>query len=171
MKVQTDGYSFTFPDALEAYVFDETDTSKPTFHGAPMKAVDIMVELSSAYIYVEIKDYDDISIYDVTYTGDDEVERKKRQDGFRWLKGYLKYKCRDTYLYRVAEFKADKPIHYICVVNFDNALNNLIKKELRKDLPVGKHCHRWHQAIVESCQVVNVDKWNANFPNWPLARV
>ena len=50
MNVKTDGYSITFPGALEAYVFDETDKSKPTFHGAPIKAVDIMVEFPDTYI-------------------------------------------------------------------------------------------------------------------------
>lgn len=171
MNVEAAGYNFTFPGAIEAYIFDETDNSKPTFHGAPMKAVDVMVELEDAYLYIEIKDYDDVSLYDIRCAGKDDEETKKRQDGFRWLKGYLKYKFRDTYLYRVAEFKTNKPVHYICVVNFDNALNSLIKKELRRDLPVGKHCRRWHQAIAESCQVVNFDKWNNSFPSWPLARI
>lgn len=171
MNVDADGYRFTFPGALEAYVFDETDSAKPTFHGAPMKAVDVMVELPDVYLYIEIKDYDDPAIYDVRYAGNDDEIKRHRQDGFRWLKGYLKYKYRDTYLYRVAEYKVDKPVHYICLVNFDNALNNILKKELRRDLPVGNYCRRWYIAIATSCQVVNFDKWNSNFPNWLLERL
>lgn len=35
--VAADGFEFQFTDALDAFVFDETDSTKPTFHGAPMK--------------------------------------------------------------------------------------------------------------------------------------
>lgn len=63
--VEADGFEFRFEDALDAFVFDETDSTKPTFHGAPMKGVDIVAEFAEAYVYVELKDYDDPSIYDV----------------------------------------------------------------------------------------------------------
>ena len=42
--VKTDGIEIRFEDAIEALVFDERDKDKPTFHGAPMKAVDIVAE-------------------------------------------------------------------------------------------------------------------------------
>ena len=32
----------------------------------------------------------------------------------------------------------------------------------------GKAGRRWLQNIAKSCQVVNVDKWNQNFPKWKL---
>ena len=44
--VQTDGFEFRFENALDAFVFDETDPEKPTFHGAPMKGVDIVAEFA-----------------------------------------------------------------------------------------------------------------------------
>ncbi len=169
-QVQTDGFSFTFTDALDAFVFDETDKTKITFHGLPMKAVDIVAEFADAYLYIELKDYDDPSIYDVMGATTDE-ERKSRQDGFRWLKNYLKYKFRDSYLYRHAENKADKPIHYICLLTFDNALNSRMQKALKQELPVGRPSKRWTQEIAKSCQVLNLDKWNANFPKWPVTRL
>lgn len=169
-QVQTDGFSFTFTDALDAFVFDETDKTKSTFHGLPMKAVDIVAEFAEAYLYIELKDYDDPSIYDVMGATTDE-ERKSRQDGFRWLKNYLKYKFRDSYLYRHAENKTDKPIHYICLLTFDNALNSRMQKALKQELPVGRPSKRWKQEIAKSCQVLNLDKWNANFPKWPVTRL
>jgi hypothetical protein len=168
--VVADGFEFRFSDAIEAFVFDETDPAKPTFHGAPMKGVDIVAELAEGYIFVEIKDYDDPSAYNVI-TPASEEERITRQEGFKWLKNYLKYKYRDTYLYRHAEQKVDKPIHYICLLTFDNALNSRMKTELWKELPVGRASRRWVQAIAKSCQVVNVEKWNENFPKWPVTRV
>lgn len=168
--VEADGFEFRFTNALEVFVFDETDKSKATFHGAPMKGVDIIAELEDAYIYVEMKDYDDQSIYDVLVAMTEE-EKRLRQDSFKWLKNYLKYKYRDSYLYRHAEHKVEKPIHYICLITFDNALNSRMQKALKAELPVGKPSIRWVQSIATSCQVVNLVKWNENFPKWPVTRI
>ena len=171
MKVViADGFEFRFSDALDAYVFDEKDSTKPTFHGAPMKGVDIVAEFEDAYIYVELKDYDDPSVYDVARAINDD-ERKACQDAFKWLKNYLKYKFRDSHLYRFAEGKVDKPVHFICVLTFDNALNSRTLNELKRELPVGKKSRRWTQALAKSCQVVNLDKWNDVFPKWPANRI
>ena len=136
--VEADGFEFHFEDALDAFVFDETDNTKPTFHGAPMKGAA------------------------------NDVEKNLRQAGFKWLKNYLKYKFRDSYLYRHAEQKVEKPIHYICLITFDNALNSRMQKSLKQELPVGKVSRRWVQALATSCHVVNIDKWNENFPKWPV---
>jgi hypothetical protein len=168
--VAADGFEFQFTDALDAFVFDEKDRSKPTFHGAPMKGVDIVAEFEAAYVYVELKDYEDPSIYDVSNAINDE-EKKARQDSFKWLKNYLKYKFRDSYLYRHAEQKVDKPIHYVCLLTFDNALNSRMQKSLKRELPVGKASRRWAQTLAQSCQVVNLQKWNENFPKWPVTRL
>lgn len=165
--VNADGFEFCFKDALDAFVFDETDRTKSTFHGAPMKGVDIIAEFEEAYVYVEMKDYDDPSIYDVLSVVTHE-EKFSRQDSFKWLKNYLKYKFRDTYLYRHAEQKVDKPIHYVCLITFENALNSRMQKALKQELPVGRASSRWVQALATSCSVVNVDKWNENFPKWPV---
>ena len=168
--VVADGFEFRFSDAIDAYVFDEKDSSKVTFHGAPMKGVDIVAEFEEAYVYVELKDYDDPSVYDVVKAANDD-ERKTRQDSFKWLKNYLKYKFRDSHLYRYAEGKVDKPVHYICILTFDNALNSRMLKELKLELPVGKKPRRWTQELAKSCQVVNLNKWNEAFPKWPASRL
>lgn len=165
-----DGFSFEFTDAVNAFVFDEKDKSKATYHGQPMKAVDVLVELADAYLFVEIKNFDDPKAYD-TGTFTDEDDLKKRRDGFKWLKNYLKYKYRDSYLYRHAEEKVDKPIHYICLLNFDNALNATMSKALKKELPIGRASTRWKRELVHSCQVMNLKKWNQSFPKWPASYV
>ena len=170
MKIDADGFSFDFTDATNVFVFDEKDISKTTYHGLPMKAVDIIAEFKDAYVYVEMKDFNDPDLYDTSSTATDEVIKEKR-DHFKWLKNYLKYKYRDTYLFRHAEEKADKPIHYICLLTFDNALNTIMQKALRKELPVGFASKRWKKEIVKSCQVVNVNKWNENFPKWPVTHI
>ena len=168
MKVDADGFSFDFKNALNAFVFDEKDKTKPTYHGQPMKAVDVIAEFSDAYIFVEMKDFDDPAAYDTKDFSTEEELKAKRAD-FKWLKNYLKYKCRDTYLFRHAEQKVEKPIHYICLLTFDNALNTAMQKVLCKELPVGLASKRWKQTLVKSCQVVNVEKWNKNFPLWPVS--
>lgn len=170
MRVETDGFRFDFTDAIDAFVFDEKDSLKATFHGAPMKAVDIVAELPDAYIWVEIKDHEDVDAFDVQSARTPE-ETKKAQDSFRWLKNYLKYKYRDTYLFRHAELKVDKPIHYICLLSFDNALSGRLQKELKRELPVGRASSRWKTEIARSCQVLNLQRWNQNFPKWPVERV
>lgn len=167
MKIAADGFAFDFTDALDAFVFDEKDKSKTTYHGAPMKAVDIVAEFANAYVFVEMKDFDDPATYDVK-DFIDENDLSVKRDRFKGLKNYLKYKYRDTYLFRHAEQKVNKPIHYICLLNFDNALNTFMRKELVKELPVGKASRRWKHEIAKSCQVVNVEKWNKSFPKWPV---
>ncbi|MDD2598107.1 MAG: hypothetical protein PHO37_02615 [Kiritimatiellae bacterium] len=54
---------------------------------------------------------------------------------------------------------------------FDNALNSRMQKSLKLELPVGKASPRWIQALATSCHVVNLDKWNENFPKWPVTRL
>ena len=71
-------------------------------------------------------------------------------------------------LYRFAENKIEKPIHYICLLTFENALNISMQKALKHELPVGRAGTRWKRDIVKSCQVLNPKKWNQNFPKWPL---
>ena len=166
--VQADGFEFRFEDALDAFVFDETDSKKPTFHGAPMKGVDIVAEFAEAYVYVELKNYPSShNIFDAT----NDCKECSRQSGFNHLKSYLKYKFRDTYLYRHAEQKVEKPIRYICLINFEDAVNDRMQQALEEELPVGKASPRWVKALALSCLVVNLDKWNKNFQKWPVKRI
>ncbi len=167
MKIDADGFSFDFSDAIDVFVFDETDKTKATYHGQPMKAVDIVAEFDDAYVFVEMKDFDHPAMYD-TKSFVSEEELKEKRAHFKWLKNYLKYKYRDSFLFRYAAQKDDKPIHYICLLTLDNAQNTTMRQALQKELPVGLASRRWKREIVQSCQVVNVAKWNSNFPKWPV---
>jgi hypothetical protein len=171
MKLENiDGFSFDFTDALDAFVFDEKDKNKSSFHGLPMKAVDIIVEFQSEYLFLEIKNYDDPIDFDTRIHLDDN-ELNSKQQKFNWLKNYLKYKYRDSCLFRYAEDKVDKPIHYFCLVNFENALNSILQKALKRELPVGMVSKRWKREIAASCHVLNLDKWNKRFPKWPAVQI
>jgi hypothetical protein len=165
-----DGFSFDFTDALDVFIFDEKDKNKNTFHGLPMKAVDIIVELQDEYLFIEIKNYDATVDLNMKLSLDNN-ELDDEQKRLNWLKNYLKYKYRDSYLFRHAEDKVDKPIHYLCLINFENALNSFLQKTLKRELPVGIASKRWKKEIASSCQVLNLDKWNKLFPKWPAARI
>lgn len=162
-SVDVDGYRFVFEGAIRAFAFDR-------YHNEPMKSVDIIVELEDAYVFVEVKEYDVLDDFDIRLSGTEE-EQKKRLDCFRWLKGYLKYKYRDSYLFRSAEGKVEKPIHYVCLINFDTPLNQQLRKQLLPELPPGRANGKWTNEIVKSCQVVNEAKWKVNFPKWSLERI
>lgn len=171
MKVEADGYLIDFTDATDVFKFDETDKSKSSYHGVTaLKAVDIIAEFKHNYVFVEIKEYDNSEEFDESKTSD-ETESKTRRDHFKWLKNYLKYKYRDTLLYRHAENKVDKPIHYLCLLNFDNALNSKMAESLKNELPTGKKSNRWVNEISKSCNAINLSQWNRAFPKWPAQKV
>ena len=44
MRIIADGFAFDFTDALDVFIFDEKDKTRPTYHGLPMKAVDLIAE-------------------------------------------------------------------------------------------------------------------------------
>jgi len=157
MKVSADGFEFDFTDAVDAFVFDEKNPASPRFHGLShaMKAVDLVVELPTDYLFVEAKDF---------YNPDEYA----KSDHFSFLREGLKYKYRDSFLYRWAEDKVDKPIRFICLLTLDNALVSQLNKELRRQLPPGKAAARWEREIAASCVVVNPARWNKNFPKWPV---
>lgn len=160
IRIESGGFVFEFHDVLDAFVFDETDVAKPTCHGATaLKAVDILVECVDRWFFIEVKDFHDPARYE-------------QGEGEKHLREKLKYKFRDTYLYRHAEKKIDKPIVYVCLLdNMENALCTKIRKSLFCELPVGKPTPRWKFELAQGCIVLNGDRWNKNFPAWPVRRV
>lgn len=159
MKMIVNGFEFEFADAVDAFVFDENDKTLPTYHGLSyaMKAVDLIVELENDYLFVEVKDF---------HAPDD----YRKGDYFNHLREVLKYKYRDSFLYRWAERKLDKPIRYLCLLTLENALISRMNKEIRQQLPPGRPVERWQNAIADSCSVLNEERWNHNFPKWPVSR-
>ena len=85
-------------------------------------------------------------------------------------RGVLKYKFRDSFVYRWAEDVAEKPIRYLCLLSLDDALTARIAKDLNRELPCGRPIRRWNRDVVQSCIVLNLTAWNRNFPRWPVRR-
>ena len=172
MNIEADGFAFQFNSALDAFLFDEKDKTKPHFHGLShaMKAVDLVVELPTDYLFIEVKDFHAADDYDFK-SAITPKQRDDRQAHFNHLREVLKHKFRDTWLYRWAQGKADKPVRYLCLLTLDNALLSVLNKELRQQLPVGLAGPQWSKALAQSCVVLNLERWNANFPQWPVARM
>lgn len=157
-------FEFDFPHAKALYKFDERDKMSPFFHGGQMKAVDVMAEFSDYQVWIEIKEFTPDEIEQMCKEGN---QRKK--DDIIHLKKHLtenlKYKFRDTYLYRYCEDKMDLPIKYICLTNFHNELNSFYKKELIKQLPTGLlNKKRWQRTLIDKINVMVVDTevWKRN---------
>ncbi|WP_435549674.1 hypothetical protein [Desulfobacterium sp. N47] len=89
---------------------------------------------------------------------------------FNHLTEFLKYKYRDSFLYRWAENKIEKPVYYLCLLTLDNALVSRMNKEVRIQLLPGRPIDRWEKEIAHKTLVVNEDRWNKNFPKWPVSR-
>lgn len=172
MRVEADGFAFDFPDALHAFRFDEQDKTQPHFHGLShaMKAVDLVVELPENYLFIEIKDFHAPDDYDFKRTMDT-AQKDDRRTRVNHLNNVLKHKFRDTWLYRWAEGKVDKPVSYLCLLTLDNGLLSVMQKELKRQLPVGAAAPRWTGSLAQSCWVLNLERWNANFPKWPATRL
>ncbi|MCF8169235.1 MAG: hypothetical protein K9K38_17750 [Rhodoferax sp.] len=162
MKIETDGFAFQFTGALDAFRFDEKDRAKPHFHGLShaMKAVDLVVEMPTDYLFIEVKDFHAADDYDFKSAVAGH-QRDERLAHFNHLREVLKHKFRDTWLYRWAQGKADKPVRYLCLLS-------VLSKELRQQLPVGLAGPHWEKALARSCVVLNLERWNVNFPQWPV---
>jgi len=174
MKVRADGFEFEFPDALDAWVFDEKDPSKPTFHGLShaMKAVDLVVELPNDTLFIEVKDFHAPDDYNFKAALTDKTCTERRQ-ALNHLRQVLVHKHRDTWLYRWAERAPgtpEKPVRYLCVLTLDNGLLGAVNKELNHALPKGQAGPRWQRELAQACVVLNPQRWNSVFPAWPLNR-
>ncbi len=160
MIVVCDGFEFDFTDALDVFIFDEKNKQNTNYHGLShaMKAVDIVVELQDYYLFIEVKDF---------YEPESYTDPKS----FSHLCETLKYKYRDSWIYRWCEDKTDKPIKYLCLLKLENALLSRITKELRICIPVGKASPRWVREICNSCNAINFETWNQRFTAWKIKRI
>lgn len=160
MIVFTEGsLEITFNNVLNAEKFEA--------HGlTAMKAVDFLVELHDRYIFIEFKDPEQ---------SDPNSSVMEYADNFKsgGLDQDLKYKFRDSFLFRWAERRPYKPCYYYVLValrwlstaDLDRRTN-----ALRQSLPVGTPLS-WVRSIVDDCAVFNIASWNRTFPDYPVRRL
>lgn len=163
LSLTEEKFRFDFPQANALYKFDERDPLSPTFHGVPMQAVDVIAEFSDFQLWIEIKEFQPSEIEAMKKEGN---QQKKGQNVHNkaHLTNNLKHKFRDTFLYRFCENKWDKKIVYVCLTNFDDALNVFYRKELRKQIPTGFASERWNKQLLDKSLlfVVNEESWHRN---------
>lgn len=134
-----------------------------------MKAVDFIVELPDRYLFIEFKD--------VLKVGIEERDRQEFKKKFNSgnLDEDLKYKFRDSFLYEWASGRAEKPIHYLVLIELDclDAATLATRTDaLKRKLPLqGPKHSAWMRPFVQSCTVFNLETWNQHFPQFPVDRV
>ena len=160
MHIQEGTLRFDCSKAMDAFKFDEEERSKPHFHGLShcMKAVDFIVEFPGYYVFIEVKAPPDKHHFN-------------SKESQKELMHNLVVKFRDTLLYRWAESKLDKPVHYLCLIEMDNALILRMNKIRKQKLPVVKIPKCWKRALADTCAVLNSQRWNQQFPDLPVSRM
>ena len=160
MTVFTEGrLEITFNNVLNATKFEE--------HGlTSMKAVDFLVELDDRYLFIEFKDPEQ--------TGS-ETSAMDYADIFKsgGLDQDLKYKFRDSFLYRWAEGHTDKPYYcYVLVAVRWLSTADLSRRTnaLQQSLPIGTPLP-WVRSIATDCAVFNLETWNATFRDIQVQRL
>ena len=156
--------SFTFNGALSAVKFDDSPA-----HGLThcMKAVDFVVEFQDYYVFVEVKDPDNPNAQSQTV----QAFSDKLQSGE--LCNDLVAKYRDSFLYRWAEEKVDKPVSYFILLSMSFLSSTALMQQghnLRAKLPL-KQSQRWAKPIATACAIFNIESWNQQFTQWPVRRI
>ncbi len=167
MKLRENDLEIEFTDAIDGFVFDQMDASQPNYHGIDeMHRVDFIVEFDEAIVFLEIKDPDNPK---AQAKG---LEKFYSELNSGKLSSTFANKFIDSFLYRWAEEKVHKPIHYLNLVTLDAELLPNFSDEISKKLPpMGKDISRWKRQLVENCQVFNIETWNENFPKWRVSRL
>ncbi|HIE39950.1 MAG TPA: hypothetical protein EYP76_00780 [Thiomicrorhabdus sp.] len=162
MKLTERHFEFDFSSAIDAFKFDETNNNLWNYHGLSdcMKAVDFIIECEDKWVFIEVKDY---KVPNQSCPTDFSQQEEKDK-----LLKNLVGKYRDTFLYRWAEGKIDKPVQYICLINIEKPLVSYLMNELQRKLPAGKKGLRWRYGIAQSAVVVNIESWNEKFSDWPV---
>ena len=72
-------------------------------------------------------------------------------------------KYRDSFIYRWAEQKLDKPVRYVVLVQLSTLQPPdflAIDERLKRELPVSKIPPSWSRPVVDGMAVLNMAKWN-----------
>lgn len=149
-RIETDGIRFDFPAAMRMLKFDQQDKTKSDFHPmhAEMKAVDVVAEFADKDVYVEIKDFQN------------KLTGAAVTPNLAQLLESLKYKYRDSFLYRFGQGKTGKPILYICLMeHLDRRLLLQLQKRLSQNIPAGT-INGWTNEILHEVIVVDKKGWN-----------
>ena len=167
-KLREKDIEIDFSGAIDSLKFDQTTVrERPDFHDLhEMPKVDFIVELKDSIYFIEIKDPEPFEL-------ENRTERRflqKVESGKLENSLVNKYIC--TFLFRWAECKLEKSVHFIILTSLDDGLtanfNDVLMKRFKD---VMKRLSRWSRFPMASCQVLNLKSWSAVYPHWPVTRV
>lgn len=158
---------FEFTNVLYALKFDQRDPVSRDFHDLDnMPRVDFIVETIEAIYFIEVKDPDRVDLDD----GQKAPFLRKIENGKLEDSLLNKYLC--TFLFRWAECRLEKSVHYLVLTSLDDAmtlnLNDLLK---RRFAPVLKSSSRWSRLPMASCEVHSLKSWRILYPDWNVTRL
>lgn len=153
-KVQEGQLLFTFPKGSQPLRFDGKN------HGLShcMKAVDFVVEFTNFQLFVEVKDPDD-----TTATAERRAEFSKKIVEPCFTRS-LSLKFRDSFLYRWAAQRLNKPVRYVVLLQLTGlryADYLTLSQKLERELPTAGLPASWTCAPCAGVAVIDVATWNA----------
>lgn len=149
---------------LNVIKFDEPYTHGLT--GYDMKAVDYIIEFTEFYVFLELKDPD---APDARSRNKQDFINEFKSDT---LKTSLSKKYRDSFIYRWAQDRVDKPIHYYVIVCSKSLVSvdyGILTDKLKKYLPQ-QYNKTWKRKLAAKCIVAPIKVWNTEFPNCKIRR-
>lgn len=168
MIVRGEGFEFDFTDAIDAFLFDQQDASLPNYHDLPdFSRVDFIVELPEDILFIEVKDPSNPN------AKKEQVKKfveDIKNDNLIWN---LHNKYQHTFYFRWAEQKLSKNIHFLVLVTIEPIMTNILSDKLKRYfLPLWEaKSSRWSLSPLKTCQALNMETWNKQFPKWPVKRV
>lgn len=166
-KLEENGLQIDFVGAQYAMKFDQNDPAHPEYHDLQnMPRVDFIVETKEAIYFVEVKDPGRPDAVDVGGT----KLLKKIVEGT--LQASLIEKYIFSFFFRWAEHRLEKSVHYVSLITLESPMLQPIIDGLETQLiNLSKKSVRWDREPLASCQVHNLETWQAVFPHWPVTRL
>ncbi|MGJ8655057.1 MAG: hypothetical protein ACSHX6_01300 [Akkermansiaceae bacterium] len=164
-----DDIEIDFSTSLDAFVFDDMEKSSPGYHEVgQLCRVDFIVEEESRIYFIELKDPE--------HPRSTPRSRTKFQNKLGHSDFHQSFvaKYMETFMYRWCESKADKEIHFVILINIEGGLLPNLRDQIDRKLPFHSlRCTRWIRKMVASCNVLNLEQWNASSlgKKWPAKRI
>lgn len=166
-KLQENGLQIDFVGAHHSVKFDQNDPDHFEYHDLQnMPRVDFIVEMEDAIYFIEVKDPGRPDAIDVGST----KLLKKIVEGT--LEASLIEKYLFSFFFRWAERRLEKSVHFVSLITLESPLLQPIIDGLERQLTnLSKKSVRWDREPLASCQVHNIETWEAVFPDWPVTRL
>jgi hypothetical protein len=163
---------FSFPAELEWEQLDKQGVQLPK----NMNFVDLVIQQDSHTYLVEIKDFSNNNVPTSRREAVRESDFKKLRTK-EFIYDELVPKVRGAFTFLHLMERDSKPFKYIILLGLDQfeGRYNLMQLQTFKDrlkARISKETDQnWKRQYVDDCMVFNIDKWNAQFPDWPVTRL